>query len=205
MKFSPLGCRGCSLFLSSPPRPENERSKNFLHPLHPRPSQSLTTPHNLRYSTPMTRWTAAQRTAALTDLQHGATLATVHQDHGIPKQTLSDWARKAGLDLAGRSEAKTAAATKAASAKWAEIRAETANASGRLADTIIDVIGQNPGALVPNTARDVKDLATAAAILIDKAQVLGGDASDRVEHLGLQAAVLDQARESAPHLRAVPA
>lgn len=174
-----------------------------------RPSQTLTSPQRVRYSTPMaTRWSDEQRTHALDQLANGHTLAETHAHLGpdAPSvSTLSRWAKAEGIDVVQRQEAKTREATGAAQRKWAEVRAELADQSGDAARRLLAIISRaiDSGDLGITSARDAKDAATAMAILIDKAQVLVGDASDIRGHLGLQAQVLEQAEQHATHLRAV--
>lgn len=148
----------------------------------------------------MATWSPEQRTNALDQLRNGATLAQTHTDTGIPKSTLSGWARTAGLDLAARSEAKTAAATQAAQRKWAERRADLADRIGEGTELALD---QAIAFLAAGRPRDAKDAATTLGILVDKAQLLAGDATSRSEHLGLREQVAEQAAELAPRLRAV--
>ncbi len=152
-----------------------------------------------------TRWSDEQRTHALDQLRNATPLTDVAKTTGIPKQTLSGWAKAEGLDLNGLSEAKTRGAVAAHQRKWAEVRAELADQSGDAARRLLAIISRaiDSGDLGITSARDAKDAATAMAILIDKAQVLVGDASDIHGHLGLQAQVLEQAEQHATHLRAV--
>lgn len=172
---------------------------------HRRPSQPLTTPQPVRYSTPMTTWSPEAKTAALTQLTDGHTLAQVHHDTGIPKQTLSRWAKNEGLDPAALSQAKTMAAVKAKQEQWAELRATVANQAGGTAQRILALVTDalDSGELEVRTIGQAKDAALTMAILVDKAQVLGGEASAITAHVGLREQVAEQAAELAPRLRAV--
>ena len=155
-----------------------------------------------------TRWSDEQRTHALDLLRQGHSLPDTHDalGDGAPSvSTLRRWARAEGIDVTQRQEAKTREATAASQRKWAEVRAELADQSGDAARRLLAIISRaiDSGDLGVTSARDAKDAATAMAILIDKAQVLVGDASDIHGHLGLQAQVLEQAEQHATHLRAV--
>lgn len=160
----------------------------------------------------MGKWSDTDRAHALDLLRNGNTLAetrtalqTTLGDDAPSISTLSRWASAEGIEVTQRQEAKTREATEAAKRKWAEVRAEIADQSGDAARRLLAVISDaiDSGDLAITTARDAKDAATAMGILIDKAQVLTGGASDITGHLGLQAQVLEQARTQAPHLRAV--
>lgn len=148
---------------------------------HRRPSQPLTTPQPVRYSTPMATWSPEQRAHALKLLQApDANLDDVTNTTGIPKSTLSRWAKAEGIDLLARSQAKTAAASNAARAKWAERRADLADRIGQVTDLALE---QATGFLAAGRPREAKDAALTLAILVDKAQLLTGAATARTEHL----------------------
>ena len=99
---------------------------------------------------------------------------------GIPKSTLANWLTPdQQAEMAERSTAKTRAATEAHSRRWAEVRAAMVDDAGDCARRLLAVLADNVDSLVPRSARDAKDLATAMAILIDKAQLLSGDATSR--------------------------
>ena len=160
----------------------------------------------------MGRWSDTDRAHALDLLRNHTTLADTRAalqatlgDDAPSISTLSRWASAEGIDVAQRAEAKTREATEAARRKWAEVRADLADQSGDAARRLLAIISDaiDSGELKVGTARDAKDAATAMAILIDKAQVLVGDASDITAHVGLQAQVLEQAEAQATHLRAV--
>lgn len=167
------------------------------------PPQPLTTPHNLRYSTPMaTRWSDDDRATALAlYIDHGP--AEASRRTGIPTKTISSWARRTGTRT--DAPAKTAAAVAARAAQWAELRETVANESGRTARRILAIITDalDNGHLEVSTVHQAKDAATTMAILVDKAQVLVGDASAITGHVGLREQVAAQAETSAPRLRAV--
>lgn len=148
----------------------------------------------------MTPRPKAQRDHAVALLANGATIADVHHTTHIPKQTLSDWARKAGLDLAGRSEAKTAAATKAASAKWAEVRADLADVSGAMA---AEAAGHIRTLMSSGQYLEAQRLVAVFGVGVDKAQLLTGEATTRSDHVGLREELSAQAEGTASKLRAV--
>jgi len=160
-----------------------EHSREGMREVVRKVSQTLTSAESVRYCPTMTAWSSEQRTHALDLLRNGNTLAATARTTGIPKQTLSGWAKAEGLDLNGRSEAKTREATQAAQRKWAEVRAELADQSGDAARRLLAIISRaiDSGDMGITSARDAKDAATAMAILIDKAQLLGGGATSRTE------------------------
>jgi len=115
-------------------------------------------------------------------VQHG--LAEAHRRTGVPRGTLRDWAKKDGLDtaqLSAHASDKTRAANDATRRRWETLRATMADRSGDLAARILDLVADHLEDMTPETAADVKHLATAAGILIDKAQLLDGHATSRTE------------------------
>lgn len=152
----------------------------------------------------MTAWSDEQRTHALDQLRAGNTLAQVHHDTGIPKSTIRGWALEADVAIARATE-KTKAATAAKQEQWAELRATVANQAGGTAQRILALVTDalDSGELEVRTIGQAKDAALTMAILVDKAQVLGGEASAITAHVGLREQVAAQAAEAAPRLRAV--
>lgn len=170
-----------------------------------RPSQTLTSPQRVRYSTPMaTRWSDEQRTHALDQLAT-MTLAEVARDTGIPKRTISDWARAEGIETSTpQARAKTARARETLEAVTAEKRANLA--AGLMADAqrlrtqlfaptvekraMAIAIGGDMGQgievaeveLDRPTPTDQVKIMTAVAIAVDKIQLLTGEATERHEH-----------------------
>lgn len=152
-----------------------------------------------------TRWNDEQRTAALQQLTEGSTLADVHRQTGIPRRTLSDWAKQAGLDVvSAQARAKTARAREALGIVTDEKR--QALASGLMADAqrlraelfapyverkaMAVNAGGDRGQEIevaevhhtqPPFADQVK-IMTAVAIAVDKIQLLTGEATERHEH-----------------------
>lgn len=152
-----------------------------------------------------TRWSADDKTRALDQLANGDTLATVHHDTGIPRRTLSDWAKQAGLDVvSAQARAKTARAREALGIVTDEKR--QALAAGLMADAqrlraelfapCVErkAMAVNAGgdrgqeievAEVHHTQPPFSDqvkIMTAVAIAVDKIQLLTGEATERLEH-----------------------
>ena len=145
--------------------------------------------------------TAEERAHALNLLTNGTTLADTHRQTGIPKSTLSGWARDAGLDLA-RSTEKTVQATKASlEVRRARLASSLMDDADRLrrqlfapcvekrAMTVSD--GQLRGSHVevveierdqPTFAEQAK-IMVSLGIAVDKLQLLTGQATERVEHV----------------------
>lgn len=150
----------------------------------------------------MATWSPEQRTEALelyTD--HGP--AEASRRTGIPAKTIASWARRSGVQT--EAPAKTAAAVEARKQQWAELRATVANQAGGTAQRILALVTDalDSGDLEVRTIGQAKDAALTMAILVDKAQVLGGEASTITAHVGLREQVAEQAAELAPRLRAV--
>lgn len=144
-----------------------------------RPSQSLTTPQRVRYSPTMaTRWSTEQRTHALDLLANGIPLTDVVATTEIPKQTLSRWAKDAGLDLLGLSRSKATTAIAAAQARWEQRRAVVADKAGRLAELAAD---EATRLLSEGEYLEAQRLMTVMGVSVDKAQLLTGAATARTE------------------------
>jgi transposase-like protein len=128
----------------------------------------------------MARYTEAEKADAVAHyLQHG--LAAAHQATGVPKQTLQDWARKAGhnlADISGRTADQTRAATAARTILWEDRRTDLTHKLGDVAELALDKARELVEAGKPGEAQ--KAMVT-AAIGIDKAQLLSGNATSRTE------------------------
>lgn len=116
---------------------------------------------------------------------------------GISKGTLQSWAHRAGVHSVATE--RTEAAVKAMQAQWAERRAVMIDEIGAVAHMALMraeqcITRENP------SGRDAKDFATTMAILIDKAQLLTGDATSRHETV-----VTDQLDREIAALLAEPA
>jgi transposase-like protein len=144
-----------------------------------------------------TRYTDEQKADALAlYVEHGP--AETARRTGIAKGTLASWAHRAGVQSVATE--LTAAATEAASAKWAERRQTMVDEIGLVAEAALSGAA---GAVLAGRPRDAKDYATTMAILVDKAQLLGGDATTRHENRELRDRLLEETRENARHLRSV--
>lgn len=96
---------------------------------------------------------------------------------GIPAPTIRKWAERAGVT---GDDPRTRPMTQAAQVAW-EIRRKTlANDFGQVAAELLQHV--RTAASEPNRSRDAQALMTAAAIGVDKAQLLAGGATSRVEH-----------------------
>lgn len=126
----------------------------------------------------MAQWSEQAKTDALDQLRNGNTLAQAHHDTGIPKPTLIRWAKTEGIEVE-RSTTRTAAATEATVARWAERRAKLADEAGEVAALTLARIKD----LVPVDALEAQRLATVFGVTLDKAQLLTGAATARTEHL----------------------
>lgn len=135
----------------------------------------------------MATWTAEQREVAVGLLRAGTPFADVHRRTGVPKPTLSRWAREADVQPAGAEQVEAAAnATKIA---WSQRRA-----------SLVDDLGEAAVALLEKTldasdGPDARGWATAVAILVDKAQLLSGGVTSRHEQLDAE-----RRRERVEHL-----
>jgi AcrR family transcriptional regulator len=169
----------------------------------PASSQRLTTPQDLRYSTPMAKWSDEAKTHALDLLANGTTLADVARETGIPKRTIANWAANEGIDTStAQARAKTARAREVLDAVTAEKRADLA--AGLMADAqrlrlqlfapCVEkramVVGGKEFSSVeiaeierdqPTFAEQTK-IMTSIAIAVDKIQLLTGEATERHEH-----------------------
>lgn len=124
------------------------------------------------------KWTDEQRAEALQLVRDGVSVRDIEARTGIAKSVVARWARDAGID-SPRAE-QTAAATEATKLAWAQRRATLVDRFGEVAEKLLDRIEDD------EQARDAKDLMTAAAIAVDKAQLLSGGATSRHEQLDAQ-------------------
>lgn len=148
----------------------------------------------------MGKWSNTDRANALDQLRYGHTPAQAAEATGIPRRTIAQWAKDAGIETSPQAAAKTEKARLALELKWAERREALADRIGEGTELALD---QAIAFLEAGRPRDAKDAATTLGILVDKAQLLTGDATTRADHIGLRDQVLEQARTQAPHLRAV--
>lgn len=125
--------------------------------------------------------------------EHGP--SHVEREMGIPKGTVSKWAQAAGTETRFLENAD--ARVKASCLRWAERRADLVDRMGAVAEAALERVEANlfetervrvgfdddgdPEFDVRYTANSAKGYATTMAILIDKAQLLSGDATARTE------------------------
>lgn len=128
-------------------------------------------------------FTDAQKTAALDVAQtDGYTAAATMA--GVSERTIHRWAKDAGLvepvtDVEQKTRAARAAAAERVSRTWADFREGEALNAGALAARMRDELRQRAdrGA----EGRDLRDLAVVYGILVDKAELLSGQATSRIE------------------------
>lgn len=122
-------------------------------------------------------YTDQQKTEALElYVTHGPTETS--RRTGIPKDTVSAWAAKAGLRT---NVSKTANGRAAQRIKWEDRRDGMAHDLGRVA---AKAIAWAERAIDSDDGKTAQTAITSAAIAIDKAQLLTGGATNRVEHAG---------------------
>jgi transposase-like protein len=143
----------------------------------------------------MTRrsYTAAEKAEAL-ELYRTDGPTIVEERLGIPKGTVSEWGKAAGIQTV-RTE-QTAAATETARVEWEHRRVALAHRMGAVAERALE---RSQEAIDAGKARDAQTYATTMAILADKAQLLTGAATSRSEHItsDIDAAVAELEKELA--------
>lgn len=128
----------------------------------------------------MASYTDDQRAEALAlHLEHGT--AEAARRTGIPTRTIIRWAGDAGQTAHAtreRTEEARAAAAQAVSAVWADYRSREAAAAGAAATAarraVVDAVHEGDGS-------NARNLAIAYGIMIDKAELLSGNATSRIE------------------------
>jgi len=154
-----------------------------------RPSQTLTSPQRVRYSTPMaTRWTTEQRTHALDQLANGHTLAETHTETGIPKSNLRRWAAEANITVVRTTE-KTREATLASKANAEQRRAALVEKLGRIAELAGDLELE---ILMGDERPSLRDVVGARTRAIHDAELLAGRATSRTESVTALDAELEE-------------
>lgn len=144
-----------------------------------------------------TRYTPEQKAEALAlYAEHGA--AETARRTGIATGTIQSWASRTGVATACNEQRK--ANVEALQARWAERRAIMVDEIGVVAHMALAQVEQ---AVAGGIGRDARDFATTMAILVDKAQLLAGDATERRESKVVRDRLLEEAREHARHLRSV--
>lgn len=161
-----------------------------------RVTQTLTPSRNLRYCGTV-RWTAQQKAEATTAMANSETLASVHHRTGIPRQTLSRWAKAASVDL-GHTAEKTREAASARIAKAAHRRAGLVETL----TTIAEKAAARELKLIEGA--ELREVVGARTRAIHDAELLSGQATERHEEVGaVQDEVLREAWERHGGLRAV--
>lgn len=131
----------------------------------------------------MATYTDDQKAEALAlHLEHGT--AEASRRTGIPSRTIIRWAGETGQTAQANAEKTQAARAQGAqqvSAMWADYRSREAAAAGGAAANARRAIHAAIEDGGTNYARDAKDLAVVYGILIDKAELLSGNATTRIE------------------------
>lgn len=134
---------------------------------------------------PKRRYTPDERTAALAlYAEHGPT--AVQDTLGIPKGTVTGWAKAAGIGTV-RNE-RTAAATEAMALDAAARRARLAERLLTVAERAVDI------ELTKLAKADLRDLVGARTRAIHDHQLLAGEATARHEHVTVDAVDAEIAR-----------
>lgn len=93
---------------------------------------------------------------------------------GVKSATIRSWAHRSG-EAGSEGAEQTRAATETARLSWAQRRAELTDETGAVAAAILDRIK------VSKRSSDARALAQAFSVLIDRAQLLDGGVTSRVE------------------------
>jgi hypothetical protein len=93
----------------------------------------------------------------------------------IPAGTTRSWAWRHGVATPVPESERTRAATDAAKLSWAQRRLELARETGAVASELLERMRD------ATKAADVRSLATAFGVVVEKAQLLDGAATERVE------------------------
>jgi hypothetical protein len=120
------------------------------------------------------RWSDEDRERALQMLRDGVGTNEVARRTGIAKSAISRWSTAAGIVTARA--AQTEAAHEGVKLAWAKRRGELTDRFGEVAATMLDKATGGDSA-------DAKNFMTAAAIAVDKAQLLSGGVTSRHEQL----------------------
>ena len=106
-------------------------------------------------------------------------MKAAHERLDIPKATMSRWMTPEQREqMAERFRSKTSAATEAHALAWAERRGPLTDKLGRVAELAVDKALE---LIEVGKLRDAKDAMVTAAVGIDKAQLLSGDATSIVK------------------------
>jgi transposase-like protein len=127
-------------------------------------------------------YSADTRTAVLATYRERG-LAAAAREHGVGARTVTRWATAAGADCTAATKKGLAAAHAANELTAERLKADTLAAAVRLVGML--------AADTPRPAGDLRALAVAAGILIDKVQLLTGAATERHEVRGLTLSAID--------------
>lgn len=83
-------------------------------------------------------WPDTLRLEVLERLGAGSTIADEHRATGVPKGTLSGWAKRAGVDLGEAARARTRAATERVVERVAEVKATTVDRLERILEAELE-------------------------------------------------------------------
>jgi hypothetical protein len=119
----------------------------------------------LRTHTPAERATALELYR-----EHGG--AEASRRTGIASATIRQWAKRSGVTIARATAAR--ANIDAARLTWAQRRSQLTVKSGEVADELLSQIRGAKG-------REARDFAAAYAFVVDRAQLLDGAATQRIE------------------------
>jgi transposase-like protein len=125
-------------------------------------------------ASPQRTYTPEQREEALRLVaEHGP--AEASRRLTIPAGTVRSWAWRYGVATPVPESERTRAATDAAKLSWAQRRLELAKETGAVAADLLERIRE------ATKAADVRSLASGFGVLVEKAQLLDGAVTERVE------------------------
>lgn len=126
---------------------------------------------------PTAQWSADKREEVLALLRGQIGTREVARRTGVPVQTVSRWAKAAGLEAVNAEQ--VAAATDATRIAWAQRKAQLVDDLGEVAAELLSKARDAAG-------REAQAYMTAVAIGVDKAQLLSGGVTSRHEQLDAQ-------------------
>lgn len=112
------------------------------------------------------------------------------RSYGVSKTTVQRWARESGLSTSAETKRQTEAALDSLAARRLRIRDKLAERAEEMLDRMGEAMTMYVGSGASPVPVEVdrpsagvcKELATTAAILIDKLQLVAGDATSREDH-----------------------
>jgi transposase-like protein len=145
---------------------------------------------------PRRNYTPDERAHAL-DLAERNGAKAAAEITGIPTNTIRTWAHRNGrsLDFTETRRAKVEAAV----LSWEELRRKLANEIGHASYAALQHLAAylQGDFAAPADSKQAKDIATVLAILVDKAQLLSGGATERTEISNVDSEIERLARELA--------